>query len=100
MSAATLPRGAASPQLDVRNVMWLLAAMIFVVGPHLLRMPNWLGIFFMAVVSWRAWISWSALRSPPRPLMWAITLLAVVGVQVGFGRMVGREGGSSSSWWR
>ena len=93
MSAATLPRGAASPQLDVRNVMWLLAAMVFVVGPHLLRMPNWLGIFFMAVVSWRAWISWSALRSPPRPLMWAITLLAVVGVQVGFGRMVGREGG-------
>jgi transglutaminase-like putative cysteine protease len=92
-ASATLPKRAASPQLDVRNVMWLLAAMVFVVGPHLLRMPQWLGIFFMAVVSWRAWISWSALRSPPRPLMWAITLLAVVGVQVGFGRMVGREGG-------
>jgi transglutaminase-like putative cysteine protease len=91
MSAA--PREGGSPQLDVRNVMWLLAAMVFVVGPHLLRMPNWLGIFFLAVVGWRAWISWYALRSPPRPLMWAITILAVVGVQVGFGRMVGREGG-------
>jgi transglutaminase-like putative cysteine protease len=82
-----------SPQLDVRNVLWLLAAMIFVVGPHLFRMPNWLGIFFLAVVAWRAWISWYALRSPPRPLMWAITLLALVGVWVGFGRIVGREGG-------
>ena len=84
---------AGSPQLDVRNVMWLLAAMVFVVGPHLLRLPNWLGTFFLAVVAWRAWISWSALRSPPRPLMWAIAIAAIIGVQVGFGRMVGREGG-------
>ena len=82
-----------SPQLDIRNVMWLLAAMVFVVGPHLLRLPNWIGTFFMVVVAWRAWISWSALRSPPRPLMWAITLAAIVGVYVTFGRLVGREGG-------
>jgi transglutaminase-like putative cysteine protease len=83
----------ASPQLDVRNVMWLLAAMLFVVAPHLLRLPNWLGIFFVVVVAWRAWIAWYALRSPPRLLMWAITIAAIVGVQVSFGRMVGREGG-------
>jgi len=82
-----------SPQLDVRNVLWLLAAMVFVVGPHLLRLPDWVGIFFMAVVAWRAWISWYALRAPPRLLMWAITLAAVVGVFVAFGRIVGREGG-------
>jgi transglutaminase-like putative cysteine protease len=93
MSAAAFKTKVGSPQLDVRNVLWLLAAMIFVVGPHLFRMPNWLGIFFLAVVAWRAWISWYALRSPPRPLMWAITLLALVGVWVGFGRIVGREGG-------
>ena len=50
--------GAASPRpLDVGNVMWLLAAMAFVVGPHLTRLPNWLGIFFLAVVAWRAWIA-------------------------------------------
>ena len=82
-----------SPQLDVRNVMWLLAAMLFVVAPHILRLPNWLGIFFVTVVAWRAWIAWYALRSPPRPLMWAITIAAIIGVQVSFGRMVGREGG-------
>jgi transglutaminase-like putative cysteine protease len=93
VSAATLKDAVPSQQLDVRNVMWLLVAMVFVVGPHLLRMPNWLAIFFLAVVAWRAWISWSALRSPPRPLMWAITVLALVGVFVGFGRIVGREGG-------
>ena len=86
-------KGESSQQLDVRNVLWLLAAMAFVVAPHLLRLPNWLAIFFLAVVAWRAWISWSALRSPPRLLMWAITILALAGVFVGFGRIVGREGG-------
>ena len=93
MSAALLKAEGSTQQLDVRTVMWLLAAMVFVVGPHLLRMPNWLGLFFLAVVAWRAWISWSALRSPPRMLMWAITVLALVGVFMGFGRIVGREGG-------
>lgn len=82
-----------SPQLDVGNVMWLLAAMLFVVAPHLLRLPNWLGIFFVTVVAWRAWIAWYALRSPPRPLMWAITAAAIVGVFIAFGRVTGREGG-------
>ena len=36
---------AASPHLDVRNVMWLLAAMVFVVAPHLMRMPYWVSVF-------------------------------------------------------
>ena len=50
---------AANPKpLDVGNVMWLLMAMVFVVGPHLPRLPNWLAIFFLAVVAWRAWIAW------------------------------------------
>lgn len=85
---------AANPKpLDVGNVMWLLMAMVFVVGPHLPRLPNWLAIFFLAVVAWRAWIAWSALRSPPAPLMWAITLMACIGVFQTFGRIVGREGG-------
>jgi transglutaminase-like putative cysteine protease len=73
--------------------MWLLAAMLFVVAPHLLRLPNWLGIFFVTVVAWRAWIAWNALRSPPRPFMWAITMAAIVGVFIAFGRVTGREGG-------
>ena len=82
-----------SPQLDVRNVLWLLAAMLFVVAPHILRLPNWLGIFFVAVIAWRGWIAWYALRSPPRPLMWAITIAGIIGVWATFGRIFGREGG-------
>jgi hypothetical protein len=62
VSAATavLKHAPGVQQLDVRNVLWLLAAMVFVVGPHLLRLPNWLGFFFIGVVAWRAWIPPSA----------------------------------------
>ena len=79
--------------LDVRNVMWLLAAMAFVVGPHLMRLPPWVGILFGVVVGWRAWIAWSALRSPPRWFMWGLTLAATYGTFLTYGSIVGREAG-------
>lgn len=79
--------------LDVRNVMWLMAAMLFVVAPHLLRLPPWVGVFFAVVAGWRAWIAWSALRVPPRMLVAAITLAASVGTFLQYGRITGREAG-------
>ncbi len=82
-----------SPHLDIRNVLWLLASMLFVVAPHLLRLPYWVGIFFVVVVGWRAWISWSAIRFPPRLVVAAITIAAAVGTFLQYGRITGREGG-------
>jgi transglutaminase-like putative cysteine protease len=79
--------------LDVRNVMWLMAAMIFVVAPHMLRLPSWVGVFFLVIVGWRAWISWAALRIPPRLLVAAITVAAAVGTYLQYGRITGREAG-------
>ena len=84
--------GIAAP-LDVRNILWLLAAMVFVVGPHLLRLPIWVTIFFLVTVAWRAWISWSALRSPPRWFMWAVTIATTYGTFLTYGRIFGREAG-------
>ena len=75
-------RGRQDVALDVRNVYWLLAAMTIVVAPHLLRLPTWVSIFFTVVLGWRAWISWSALRTPPRIVMWSITIAATVGTFV------------------
>jgi transglutaminase-like putative cysteine protease len=82
-----------SPHLDIGNMMWLLAAMLFVVAPHLLRLPYWVGLFFIVVIGWRAWISWSAIRFPPRFVVAAITVAATVGTFLQFGRITGREGG-------
>jgi protein-glutamine gamma-glutamyltransferase len=79
--------------LDVRNMMWLIVAMSFVVAPHLLRLPSWVGIFFGVVAAWRAWISWAALRIPNRLLVAAITVAAVIGTFLQYGRITGREAG-------
>jgi transglutaminase-like putative cysteine protease len=51
------------------------------------------GIFFLVVVAWRAWISWAALRSPPRWFMWGVTLAATYGTFLTYGRIFGREAG-------
>ncbi len=91
MKAGT-PRLAEAP-LDVRNVLWLLASMLFVVGPHLVRLATWVGIFMVVVVGWRGWISWAALRAPPRWFMWAITIAATYATFMTYGRLFGREAG-------
>ena len=81
--------------LDVRNVMWLLAAMAFVVAPHAFRLPEWVGAFFALVVGWRAWIAWRAARNPPRWLILALTVGAVAATFFAWGRIMGRDAGTT-----
>ena len=83
----------ASPHLDVRNVLWLLAAMVFVVAPHLLRLPYWVSVFFLAVLAWRAWIAWAAMHLPSRWVTAALTIAASVATFMQYGRLFGREAG-------
>ena len=82
-----------SPHLDVRNVLWLLASMLFVVAPHLQRLPYWVGIFFVVVVGWRGWIAWAAMRFPSRAFMWTLTFATTIGTFLTYGRILGREAG-------
>jgi len=83
----------ASPTLDVRNVLWLLAAMVFVVAPHVPRLPYWIAIFCAIVVAWRAWIAWAAWHFPSRLLMIALTIASSVGIWLTYRSLFGREAG-------
>jgi transglutaminase-like putative cysteine protease len=58
-----------------------------------LRLPYWVGIFFVVVLAWRAWISWTAIHFPSRLIVGAITVAATIGTYLQFGRIGGREGG-------
>ena len=82
-----------SPHLDVRNVMWLLAAMVFVVAPHLIRMPYWVAVFFVAIVGWRGWIAWAAMHFPGRFVTSTLTIAAAIATYFTYTRIVGREAG-------
>lgn len=82
-----------SPHLDVRNVLWLIAAMAFVVAPHLLRLPYWVSAFFIATLSWRAWSAWAAMHLPSRWITAALTIAAAMATFLQYGRLFGREAG-------
>ncbi len=81
--------------LDVKNVLWLLAAMLFVIAPHALRLAEWVGTFFVLVVVWRGWIALRAARFPPRWLVVALTLGAVAATFLAYGRIMGRDAGTT-----
>ncbi len=83
----------ASPHLDVRNILWLIAAMAFVVAPHLLRLPYWVSVFFLAILAWRAWSAWAAMHLPSRWITVALTIAAAVATFMQYGRLFGREAG-------
>ena len=85
----------ASPPLDVRNVMWLLAAMLFVMAPHVQRMPYWIAVLCAILVAWRAWIAWAAWHFPTRWLMVALTIASTVGIWLTYRTIFGREPGVS-----
>jgi transglutaminase-like putative cysteine protease len=90
MSAVAVP---ASPHLDMRNVLWLIAAMGFVIAPHLMRLPYWVALFCLAVLMWRAWIGWAAIHFPSRWLVVVITIAATFGTFLQYGRLFGRDPG-------
>jgi transglutaminase-like putative cysteine protease len=92
MSAAA-PAVPTFAPLDVRNVLWLLGAMAFVVAPHVSRIPYWIGIFCAIVVAWRAWIAWAAWHFPKRWFMVILTIASTVGIWLTFRSLFGREAG-------
>jgi protein-glutamine gamma-glutamyltransferase len=73
--------------------MWLLAAMVFVVAPHVPRLPYWIAILCGIVVAWRAWIAWAAWHFPKRALMVALTIASTVGIALTYKSLFGREAG-------
>ncbi len=87
--------GLPNAALDVRNVLWLLASMAFVVAPHAARLPPWVGAFFAAMLAWRGWIAWRAGRHAPRALVLLLTAGAVAATFVSYGRIMGRDAGTT-----
>jgi transglutaminase-like putative cysteine protease len=77
--------------LTLANITWLLAAMGFVIAPHVMRLPVWVSAVCVAAGAWRWWIARHALRTPPWWLMAMIAIAVAVGARVEYGRWFGRE---------
>ena len=77
--------------LTLANVTWLLAAMAFVIAPHVTRLPLWITAACVAAAGWRWWIARRALRAPPWWLMALIALGITAGARLEYGRLFGSE---------
>ena len=82
-----------APALTLANITWLMAAMAFVIAPHVARLPWWvLGVCVGAGIA-RWWIARRAWRTPPWWVMGLIAVAVTAGARLEFGRLFGREVG-------
>src|SRR5258708_23775873 len=65
--------------LTLANIGWLLAAMAFVIAPHVTRLPLWVTACCLAAGAWRWWIARRGLRAPP----WWMMALVAIGITAG-----------------
>ena len=81
--------------LTLANITWLLAAMAFVIAPHVARLPVWVSVVCVGAGGARWWIARHGLRTPS---WWIMALLAVgvaAGAWVEYRQLFGREVGVS-----
>ena len=79
--------------LTLANITWLLAAMAFVIAPHVARLPLWVTASCVAAGVWRWWIARRGLRAPPWWMMALVALGITAGARLEYGRLFGREVG-------
>jgi protein-glutamine gamma-glutamyltransferase len=69
----------------------LLAALILVAAPHAQRLPVWVTGFVLALIAWRAAITWRGWRMPARWLLVVLAVFVSGGVILSYGPMLGRD---------
>ena len=91
MSPAAKP--AVSSYLHVATLLRLLAVLLLVLAPHLLRLPLWESIAVIAVLLWRGWAAQRHFTMPSKWIRGALTLAAFAAVYASFGRINGQHAG-------
>jgi protein-glutamine gamma-glutamyltransferase len=79
--------------LTLNNITWLLAALAFVIAPHITRLPWWVTAVCVSAGVWRWWIARRGLRSPAWWVMAALAIAVTAGAYLEYRRLFGREVG-------
>lgn len=78
---------------EVRDMMWLLLTLVWVLAPHALVLPSWVSATVVALIVWRAWITWRGHRLPHRLLPIALTCVAGIAVWLQYRTIFGKDAG-------
>ncbi|MGD8811475.1 MAG: DUF3488 and transglutaminase-like domain-containing protein [Thioalkalispiraceae bacterium] len=75
--------------------LMLLASMLLVLVPHLLRVPLWLSLFCISLIGWRLYVELTGSRLPHLFIKLLLITIAVVGILMSYQTVVGRYAGSA-----
>jgi protein-glutamine gamma-glutamyltransferase len=71
----------------------LLLSILMVIAPHADHLPLWVSILCSALLSWRAYLTYTGNPLPKRWLLMLITVAGVASVVINFHTLFGREAG-------
>lgn len=71
----------------------LLAVLVWILAGHALRLPLWIDLFVAALLLWRAGVCLRGWPLLPKLLRIALTLAAIAGVLLSYGRINGQSAG-------
>ena len=76
-----------------RHIAWLLASLALVAAPHAQRLPWWITLLVVMLFVWRGYVALYALKLPRKWLLLLFAALAVGGIYIHYGRVLGRDSG-------
>ena len=78
---------------EVRDTLWLLLTLVWVLAPHALDLPLWCSGAIVTLVAWRAWLTWTGRRLPHRLIPIALTCVAGIAVWAEYRTIFGKDAG-------
>lgn len=78
---------------EVRDTLWLLLTLVWVLSPHALVLPWWCSAAIATLVAWRAWLTWNGHRLPHRLIPIALTCIAGIAVWLEYRTIFGKDAG-------
>jgi protein-glutamine gamma-glutamyltransferase len=83
----------AAREREVRDTLWLLLTLSWVLAPHALVLPLWCSFSIAMLILWRAWITWNGHRLPHRLIPIALTCIAGIAVWLQYRTIFGKDAG-------
>ncbi len=90
---ASRHRDAVTQLLPHRTLALLLLTLSAVALPHVLRLPWWISLGFVVCAAWRYLVAVRGLRLPTRGLLLLTTCVAMVGIFLTYGTLLGLDAG-------
>ena len=93
MSSAPHPLAPEVRLVSTRDLTLLIASLVLVIVPHMLRAPWWLTLLTLCLFAWRMYYSLNRAPLPSRWLVIAVAGVAMLGVWMEYRTLFGRQPG-------